>query len=281
MTALGGVAMEIEDLAYPLVHGVVATDDAAQAFQGVDYAVFLGAFPRKAGMERKDLLTKNVGIFKGQGEALGKYGKPTCKVVVVGNPANTNCLTLMHYAPNIPKENFSALTRLDHNRARSSIALKLGVNVKDVSGVCIWGNHSSTQYPDLHHALVSGKAALEQVDSTWYTDEFIPKVQKRGAAVIAARGLSSAASAAKATADHVHDWVLGSDGVVSMAVISDGNSYGVPSGLIYSFPVICSNGSWKVVDGLAVNDFSRGKMDATAKELQEESAEAQEILASA
>jgi malate dehydrogenase len=147
MTALGGVAMEIEDLAYPLVHGVVTTDDPTQAFQGVDYAVFLGAFPRKAGMERKDLLTKNVGIFKGQGEALGKYGKPTCKVVVVGNPANTNCLTLMHYAPNIPKENFSALTRLDHNRARSSIAIKLGVNVKDVSGVCIWGNHSPHSTP--------------------------------------------------------------------------------------------------------------------------------------
>lgn len=278
MEALKGVVMEIEDLAYPLVAGVLATTNLDEAFKDVDYAVFLGAFPRKAGMERKDLLEKNVGIFKAQGTALASHAKPTCKIVVVGNPANTNCLTLMRNAPKIPKENFSALTRLDHNRARAAVAIKVGVNVNDVEGTFIWGNHSSTQFPDIHHAKAAGKSVIEAVDQEWYKNDFMPMIQKRGAAIIAARKLSSAASAAKATADHLRDWANGTDKPVSMAVISDGNKYGVPEGLMYSFPVNCSNGSWSIVEGLPINDFSRQMMDATAKELSEEKQDAEEIL---
>jgi len=278
-TALSGVAMEIEDLAYPLVSKVVATTSPEEAFAGADYCVFLGAFPRKQGMERKDLLEKNVGIFKAQGAALAKFGKVTCKTVVVGNPANTNCLTLMANAPAIPKENFSALTRLDHNRLQAQVALKLGCNVNDVENAFIWGNHSSTQYPDLHNATVSGAPVLNQVAEAWYKDELIPTVQKRGAAVIKARGLSSAASAAKASADHMKDWVMGTGGKkISMAVVSDGNTYGVPEGLMYSFPVTCNNGSWSIVEGFNINAYSRDKMDASAAELQEEKAIADEIL---
>jgi len=280
MKSLNGVVMEIEDLAYPLVDKVLATSNTDEAFKGADYAVFLGAFPRKDGMERKDLLAKNIGIFKAQGSALAAHAKPTCKVLVVGNPANTNCLTLMKYAPQLPKENFSALTRLDHNRAKSAVAVKLGVNVGDVHNSFIWGNHSSTQYPDLHHAEAKGKKVLDQVDEEWYKGTFIPQVQKRGAAVIAARGLSSAASAAKAAADHLKDWVQGTNEAVSMAVVSDGNSYGVPEGLIFSFPVTCANGTWKVVDGFAISDYSREKLNATAHELQEEKTIADEITAS-
>jgi malate dehydrogenase len=277
MKSLQGVVMEIEDMAYPLVEKVIATHNADEAFKDVDYAVFLGAFPRKDGMERKDLLTKNIGIFKAQGSALSQHAKQTCKIVVVGNPANTNCLTLMKYAPGIPRENFSALTRLDHNRAKAAVAIKLGLNVGDVHSTFIWGNHSSTQYPDLHQAEANGKKVIDQVEDSWYKDTFIPLVQKRGAAVIAARGLSSAASAAKATADHVRDWVLGTSEPISMAVLSDGNTYGVPEGLIYSFPVTCEGGKWKFVPGYSINEYSRQKMDATAKELQEEKAMADEI----
>eukprot|EP00301_Raphidiophrys_heterophryoidea_P021847 c6153_g1_i1.p1 GENE.c6153_g1_i1~~c6153_g1_i1.p1 ORF type:complete len:339 (+),score=92.09 c6153_g1_i1:36-1019(+) len=280
MKSLNGVVMEIEDLAYPLVDRVIATSNTDDAFKGADYAVFLGAFPRKDGMERKDLLAKNIGIFKAQGSALAAHAKPTCKILVVGNPANTNCLTLMKYAPSIPRENFSALTRLDHNRAKAAVAIKLSVNVGDVHSSFIWGNHSSTQYPDLHHAEAHGKKVLEQVDEAWYKQTFIPHVQKRGAAVIAARGLSSAASAAKAAADHLKDWVLGTKEPVSMAVISDGNTYGVPEGLIYSFPVTCENGKWSIVNGLSISDYSREKLTATANELLEEKAMADEITAS-
>lgn len=277
MKVLSGVVMEIEDLAYPLVDKVVATSNMEEAFNGVDYAVFLGAFPRKDGMERKDLLEKNIGIFKSQGSALAKFASPNCKIVVVGNPANTNCLTLMKYAPGIPVENFSALTRLDHNRAKSAVAIQLGAPLADVHSTFIWGNHSSTQYPDLHHATVNGAPVLSKVEDSWFKDTFIPKVQKRGAAVIAARGMSSAASAAKATADHLKDWVQGTSEPVSMAVFSTGNSYNVPEGLIYSFPVTCEGGKWKIVDGLEINEYSRQKMDATAKELQDEKAMADEI----
>jgi len=276
---LGGVVMEIEDLAYPLVAGVVATSDLEAAFKDVDFAIFLGAFPRKDGMERKDLLEKNVGIFKAQGTAVANFAKPTCKCLVVGNPANTNCLTLMRHTPAIPKENFSCLTRLDHNRAVAAVAAKLNVNVQDVEGTFIWGNHSSTQYPDLHHAKANGQPVLPQVGEEWFKTEFIPKIQKRGAAVIAARGLSSAASAAKATADHVRDWFQGTNGrVISMGVNSDGNNYGVPEGLIYSFPVVCEGGKWKIVDGFEVNEFSREKLKATASELEEEKKISEEIL---
>jgi len=271
--------MEIEDLAYPLVSGVVATSNLDVAFKDVDYAIFLGAFPRKDGMERKDLLEKNVGIFKAQGTALANFAKPNCKSLVVGNPANTNCLALMRHCPAIPKENFSCLTRLDHNRAVAAVASKLNANVHDVEGVFIWGNHSSTQYPDLHHTKVNGNPALAEVGEEWFRTEFIPKIQKRGGAVIAARGLSSAASAAKATADHVRDWHHGTNGkAVSMGVISDGNSYGISDGLIYSFPVVCEKGKWIIVDGLPINEFSREKMTATATELEDEKRVAEEIL---
>jgi len=230
-------------------------------------------------MERKDLLEKNVGIFKAQGTAVANFAKPSCKCLVVGNPANTNCLALMRHTPAIPKENFSCLTRLDHNRAVAAIAAKMNVNVSSVEGSIIWGNHSSTQYPDLHHAKVNGQHVLPVVGQEWFEKEFIPKIQKRGAAVIAARGLSSAASAAKATADHVRDWHQGTNGrVVSMGVMSDGNTYGVPEGLIYSFPVVCEGGKWKIVNGHEINEFSRAKMTATATELEDEKKIAEEIL---
>lgn len=280
MTALGGVVMEIEDLAYPLVAGVVATSELEAAFKDADYAVFLGSFPRKQGMERKDLLEKNVGIFKGQGAALQQFAKSTCKAVVVGNPANTNCSTLMANAPQIPRENFSALTRLDHNRAVSALAIKTGVPVVDVKDVFIWGNHSSTQFPDILNGKVGGKNAIELVGEEWYKNDFIPFVQKRGAAIIAARGLSSAASAAKATADHLRDWVQGTNGkTISMAVNSDGNPYGVPEGLVYSFPVTCADGKWSFEAGFPISEFAREKMTATAQELMEEKEIADEILA--
>jgi len=277
--ALAGVVMEIEDLAYPLVSKVVGTVDADEAFKDADYCVFLGAFPRLKGMERKDLLDKNVGIFKAQGGSLAKGAKPTCKILVVGNPANTNCLTLMANAPAIPKENFSAMTRLDHNRLKAQVAIKAGCGISDVTGTFIWGNHSSTQYPDIFNATAAGKPALDSMDEAWYKETLIPMVQKRGAAVIAARGLSSAASAAKAAADHIKDWAMGTNEAVSMAVLSDGNPYGIPDGLMYSFPCTCADGKWTIVPGLVVSDFSREKMDATAAELQEEKDIAAEILA--
>ena len=280
ITALGGVVMELEDLAYPLLAGVLGTTDPDEAFKDVDYAIFLGAFPRKEGMERKDVMTKNIGIFNSQGSALSKGAKPGVKCVVVGNPANTNAAILSRAAPNVDPKNISALTRLDHNRATSHLAIKCGVSCDKVSGVIIWGNHSSTQYPDVRHATVDGKPAREVcTDAAWIEGEYITKVQKRGAAIIEARKLSSAASAAKAICDHMRDWVLGTgDGYVSMAVKSDGSHYGVPEGLFYSMPVKCSGGEWTVVDGLPIDDFSQGKMTATANELSEELALALSLL---
>ena len=280
ITALGGVVMELEDLAYPLLAGVLGTTDPDDAFKDVDYAIFLGAFPRKEGMERKDVMTMNIGIFNSQGSALSKGAKPGVKCVVVGNPANTNAAILARAAPNVDPKNISALTRLDHNRASSHLAIRCGVSCDKVSGVIIWGNHSSTQYPDVRHATVDGKPAREVcTDAAWIEGEYITKVQKRGAAIIEARKLSSAASAAKAICDHMRDWVIGTgDGYVSMAVKSDGSHYGVPEGLFYSMPVKCSGGEWTVVDGLPIDEFSQGKMTATANELSEELALALSLL---
>jgi len=269
--ALDGVKMELEDLGCPLLAKVVATTDPANGFCGVDFAVFLGAFPRKEGMERKDVMEKNVGIFQAQGQAL-QNAKPGVKCVVVGNPANTNAAILSRAAPNVNPKNISALTRLDHNRATSMLAIRAGVPCDQVAGCIIWGNHSSTQYPDVRHATVNGAPALQACEAGWLEGEYISAVQKRGAAIIAARKLSSAASAAKAICDHLRDWVLGTgaDRFVSMAVKSDGTHYGIPEGLFYSFPVKCAGGEWTVVDGLAIDDFSRGKMQATADELTDE-----------
>jgi len=243
----------------------------------VDVAIFLGAFPRKAGMERKDLLEKNVAIFSQQGKLMEEHAKKTCKSLVVGNPANTNCLILAEYAPSIPKENFHALTRLDHNRAKGQLALKAGVAPSAVSNVFIWGNHSSTQYPDTTHATVGGVPAADKLDAAWLQGDFVGQIQKRGAAVIAARKLSSAASAAKAIADHVHDWVQGTSEAVSMAVPSDG-SYGIAPGVVYSFPVTCSGGAYTIVQGLEISEFSRGMMDATDKELRDEAEMARSLV---
>ncbi|KAL7991340.1 hypothetical protein Chor_015596 [Crotalus horridus] len=276
MTVLDGVLMELQDCALPLLREVIATDKEDVAFKDLDVAILVGSMPRKEGMERKDLLKANVKIFKSQGKALDKYAKKTVKVIVVGNPANTNCLVASKSAPTIPKENFSCLTRLDHNRAKSQIALKVDVTAKDVKNVIIWGNHSSTQYPDVNHAKVKIQGK--------YTGVYEATVQQRGAAVIKARKLSSAMSAAKAVCDHVRDIWFGTpeDEFVSMGVISDGNSYGVPDDLIYSFPVVLSKDkTWKFVEGLPINDFSREKMDLTAKELVDEKETAVEFLSSA
>ncbi|XP_070588648.1 malate dehydrogenase, cytoplasmic isoform X1 [Erythrolamprus reginae] len=289
MTVLDGVLMELQDCALPLLREVIATDKEDVAFKDLDVAVLVGSMPRKEGMERKDLLKANVKIFKSQGAALDKYAKKTVKVIVVGNPANTNCLIASKSAPTIPKDNFSCLTRLDHNRAKSQIALKVGVTAKDVKNCIIWGNHSSTQYPDVNHAKVKiqGKytGVYEAVkNDNWLKGDFITTVQQRGAAVIKARKLSSAMSAAKAICDHVRDiWFGTPEGeFVSMGVISDGNSYGVPDDLIYSFPIVLSKDkTWKFVEGLPINDFSREKMDLTAKELVDEKETAVEFLSSA
>jgi len=273
MEALGGVVMELEDAAFPLLHGVVPTSDLKEAFTDIDYAIFVGAMPRKEGMERSDLLKANAGIFKEQGRALDQYAKKTVKVLVVGNPANTNAFITARFAPSIPRENFSALTRLDHNRAKSQIALRLKTNPQAVRNVVIWGNHSSTQYPDSSHGQVhsqSGDVSVKSAvaDDAWLHGDFIKIVQQRGAAVIKARKLSSAASAAKAIVDHVRDWVLGThDGeFVSMAVISDG-SYGIEQGLVYSFPVTIKGGKYTIVQGLDIDEFSRKKLKETEDEL--------------
>ncbi|KAJ8246184.1 hypothetical protein GJAV_G00264640 [Gymnothorax javanicus] len=277
LSVLDGVVMELQDCALPLLREVIPTDKVEVGFKDLDAAILVGSMPRKEGMERSDLLKANVSIFKTQGEALDKYAKKTVKVLVVGNPANTNCLIASKMAPSIPKENFSCLTRLDHNRACSQVAMRCSVPANNVKNVIIWGNHSSTQYPDVHHAKVAlhGKevAAFDAVkDDAWLKEGFIATVQQRGASVIKARKLSSAMSAAKAICDHMRDiWFGTAEGeFVSMGVYSSGNSYGVPDDLIYSFPVVIKNKSWKIVDGLAINDFSRKKMDATANELVEE-----------
>jgi len=275
---LEGVVMEIEDLAEPLFESVTATVEPSEGFKDCDYVIFLGAFPRREGMERKDVMARNVGIFNSQGAAL-QHAKPGVKCLVVGNPANTNALILSKAAPSVPPCNITALTRLDHNRAKMMIALRAKKPVESVEGVIIWGNHSSTQYPDVRQATVDGSPVLGAVDKTWLETEFISTVQKRGAAVIAARKLSSAASAAKAICDHLRDWHMGTGGkVVSMGVTSDGNSYGVPEGLVYSFPCKCTAGAWEIVRGYDVDAFSQAKMDATAAELQEEKALAQQLL---
>ncbi|MEZ5280883.1 MAG: malate dehydrogenase [Acidimicrobiales bacterium] len=270
--ALDGVGMELDDCAFPLLAGMVKTDDANQAFEGADYALLVGSMPRKAGMERSDLLSANGGIFTGQGKALSDSANPDCKILVVGNPANTNCLIAMHNAPNIPNANFTAMTRLDHNRAKAQLSQKLGVSINDVTNMTIWGNHSATQYPDLFNAKVNGANAAEQVnDQDWIDGTFIPTVQKRGAAIIEARGLSSAASAASAAIDHMRDWAAGtpSGDWVSMAIPSDG-SYGAPEGIITSYACTTSGGTYQVVQGLDVNDYSQSKMEATWAELVEE-----------
>ncbi len=283
--ALEGVKMELEDLAEPLVASVQAHTDAEQAFRAADYVVFLGAFPRKEGMERRDVMERNVGIFAAQGKALASAAKPTVKALVVGNPANTNAAILSRAAPTLPRESISALTRLDQNRAQSLAARRLGVPADTVSDVIIWGNHSSTQYPDLRHARTTAEPTPGSVvarigDASWVEGEFVSTIQKRGAAVIAARKLSSAASAAKAIADHLRDWALGSDGrIVSMGVYTEGAEYGTPAGLYYSLPVRCeAGGSYKVVTGLTVDDFSRSMMDATGRELAEELELAKSLL---
>ena len=267
--AVKGVVMELDDCAFPLLQEVIYTDDANVAFKDADYALLVGSRPRGPGMERKDLLEANAAIFSAQGKALNDNASPNVKVLVVGNPANTNALIAQRNAPDLNPRNFTAMTRLDHNRAMAQLAAKAGKHVSDVEGLCIWGNHSATQYPDIHRASVAGEEAMSLVDMDWYTGDFIPTVQQRGAAIIEARGASSAASAANAAIDHMRDWALGSDAVLSMGVYSDG-SYGVAEGLIYSFPVTCSGGDWSIVQGVEINAFSQEKMDATETELTEE-----------
>jgi malate dehydrogenase len=270
--ALNGVKMELDDCAFPLLAGVVCTDDANVAFGDAEVALLVGAMPRKAGMERADLLSANGGIFKPQGKALSDSARKDVKILVVGNPANTNALIAMNNAPDLDPGRFTAMTRLDHNRAVTQLAQRTGTTVNDVSNMTIWGNHSVTQFADLYHAKVNGKNAYEVVgDHAWYADTYLPTVAKRGAAIIEARGASSAASAANAAVDHIRSWTLGTaeGDWVSMAIPSDG-SYGVPEGLISSFPCTCKDGKYSIVQGLDINEFSRGKIDASAAELVEE-----------
>src|SRR5215216_3316820 len=267
--AAEGTAMELDDCAFPLLAEIDITDDPSQAFDGVNVAMLVGARPRSKGMERADLLEANGRIFKPQGEALGAGAADDVKVLVVGNPANTNALIAMTGASEIPNERFTAMTRLDENRAVAQLAEKVGVGVEDVEDLAIWGNHSPTMFPDLFNAKVKGQRAVDQVDMDWYENEYIPRVGKRGAEIIDARGASSAASAANAAIDHVQDWVLGASGLRSMSVPS-GGEYGVDEGLISSFPVRLSGGSYEIAEGLEVDDFARGKIDATVNELKEE-----------
>jgi malate dehydrogenase len=272
LKAAEGTAMELDDCAFPLLRGIEITDDATKAFDGANVGLLVGARPRAKGMERGDLLEANGGIFKPQGEAINAGAADDIRVLVVGNPANTNALIAQAHAPDVPAERFTAMTRLDHNRAISQLAAKLQVPVSDIKKLTIWGNHSATQYPDLFHAEVGGKNAAELVgDQAWLQDDFIPTVAKRGAAIIEARGASSAASAANAAIDHVHTWVNGTaeGDWTSMGIPSDG-SYGVPEGLISSFPVVCKDGKYEIVQGLEIDDFSRERIDASVKELSEE-----------
>ncbi|GAA4616518.1 malate dehydrogenase [Saccharopolyspora hordei] len=269
--AAEGTAMELDDCAFPLLQSIDITDDARTAFDGTNVALLVGARPRTKGMERGDLLEANGGIFKPQGEAINAGAADDVRVLVVGNPANTNALIAQAHAPDVPAERFTAMTRLDHNRALTQLAQKLNVPVTDIKKMTIWGNHSATQYPDLFHAEVGGKIAAEQVEQSWLTDEFIPTVAKRGAAIIEARGASSAASAANAAIDHIHTWVNGTPegDWTSAAVVSDG-SYGVPEGLISSFPVVARDGKFEIVQGLEIDEFSRSRIDASVNELVEE-----------
>lgn len=277
--ALEGVRMELDDCAFPLLSGVVCTDNAETAFGDADAAFLVGAMPRKDGMERGDLLSANGGIFKPQGQALGAAAKKDVKVLVVGNPANTNALIAMNNAKGLDPSRFTAMTRLDHNRAITQLADKVGKPVTSIKKMTIWGNHSSTQYPDLFHCEVDGKNAAAMVnDQAWLENDFIPTVAKRGAAIIKARGLSSAASAANAAIDHMHSWAMGTPAGdwVSMAIPSDG-SYGVPEGIISSFPCVCKDGSYSIVQGLDIDDFSRARIDASAAELVEERDEVKKL----
>lgn len=280
--ALEGVVMELNDCAFPLLAGVVTTDDPNVAFKDVDYALLVGSMPRKDGMERSDLLTANGGIFGPQGKALNDHASRDVKVLVVGNPANTNALIAQENAPDLDPKCFTAMVRLDHNRAISQLAEKTGAHSTDITKMTIWGNHSSTQYPDIHHSDVAGKGAIEQVDQGWYENDFIPTVQQRGAAIIKARGASSAASAASAAIDHMRDWALGTPegDWVSMAVPSDG-SYGVEPGVIYGYPVTCSGGAYTIVQGLEINEFSQSRIDATDAELREERAAVEHLFSEA
>jgi len=279
MKTLEGVVMELRDCAFPLLVDIVATDDANRGFKDADYAILVGARPRGPGMERKDLLEANGAIFTVQGKALNDHASRGVKVLVVGNPANTNALIASRSAPDLDPRQFTAMTRLDHNRAISQLAAKTGSSVPAIRRMTVWGNHSSTQYPDISHALVDGRPAPELVDQTWLENDFIPTVQQRGAAIIAARGASSAASAASAAIDHMRTWALGTaDGDwASMAIPSDG-SYGIPEGIIYSYPVTCRDGRYEIVQNLPVSAFSRARMDATAKELLEEREAVQHLL---
>lgn len=279
LPALNGVVMELDDCAFATLGGIVATDDPNVAFKDSDYALLVGARPRGPGMERKDLLEANAAIFSVQGKAMNDHASRDVKVLVVGNPANTNALIASSNAPDIDAGNFTAMTRLDHNRALAQLARKTGTHVTDIRRMTIWGNHSATQYPDINHARVGSKPAADLVDRDWLVETFIPVVQKRGAAIIDARGASSAASAASAAIDHMHDWALGTpdDDWVSMAIPADG-SYGIEPGVVYSYPVRCKSGSYEIVQGLDIDDFSRSRMDATEKELREERAAIEELL---
>jgi malate dehydrogenase len=279
MGALNGVVMELNDCAFPLVAGVIPTDDPNVAFQDTDFAVLVGARPRGPGMERSDLLKANAAIFSVQGKALSEHANRDVKVLVVGNPANTNALITLKNAPNLNPRNISAMLRLDHNRAVSQLAAKTGTHTTKIEKMVVWGNHSSTQYPDISYATVDGKPAINIVDDAWYKNEFIPTVQQRGAAIIKARGASSAASAASAAVDHMRDWALGTGGRwVSMGVHSAGNTYGIDEDIIFSFPIVCENGQWKEIGGLQVNEFSRERLTATQNELLEEKAAIADLL---
>ncbi len=272
MQALEGVVMELDDSAFPLLESVETSDDPNFAFDGANVALLVGARPRTKGMERADLLEANGGIFKPQGQAINDHAADDVKVLVVGNPANTNCLIAMSHAPDVPSERFTSMMRLDHNRAKAQLAKKVGAHVRDVHRMTVWGNHSTTQYPDISHALVGDRPATElETERSWIEDEFIPTVAKRGAAIIEARGASSAKSAASAAIDHVHDWVLGTPegDWVSMGIPSDG-SYGIDEGIICGFPCTCSAGEWQIVQGLEIDDFSRERIDASVDELKSE-----------
>ncbi len=277
MNALSGVAMELSDCAFPLVKEIICTDKVDLAFQNSEYAFLVGARPRGPGMERKDLLQANAAIFSAQGKAINNSASKNIKVLVVGNPANTNALIALKNAPDINPSQFTAMTRLDHNRAQSQVADKIGSSVSSVENIIIWGNHSATQYPDLHHTMIGDKSALDIINNDWYKNELIPCVQQRGAEIIKARGASSAASAANAAINHMRDWALGTDNCVSMGVFSDG-SYGVAKDIIYSFPCTCSNGSWDIIQDLTLNDFSKEKMKDSERELLEEKKAIQELL---
>lgn len=277
--ALKGVMMELEDCAFPLLQGIVGTDDPRVAFKDANCVMMVGARPRGPGMERKDLLLENAKIFTEQGRALNEGASRDVRVLVVGNPANTNAYIAMNSAPDLPRENFTSMMRLDHNRAMSMLAAKVGARINAVQHMVVWGNHSPTMYPDIRFARIGGRQATSQIEESWYKNEFIPQVAQRGSAVIAARGLSSAASAANAAASHMHDWALGSAGRwVSMGVVSDG-SYGIPEGLIYGVPCVCEGGRWERVEGLEIDDFSRQMMGHSLTELEQERNEIQHLFA--